>query len=510
MDSEQFMSASSASLQNRLEFRESEAAPRGPDPGRSLRFALIASAGMAAVALLTFCAYKLQLNLSTSGSLYLLIVVVVSIRSGFWEASIVSLLAVMCLDYFFTAPAFTFYVSDPQNWVALATFEATALIVSRLSTRARIQARREARHRLLLEKVYDLSRRILLLDRRQTPGPQIVFLIKDIFQVEAAVLFDASEPRVDATGSYSKAMEQLARTTYLNENVLRQTEPATWQRVLRLGSKSIGAIVLSGGELNSSVLDAIASLAAIALERARSFDAESRSEAARQSEQLRAAVLDALAHAFKTPLTAIRTASSGLLETGQLTGDNAEMVDLIDKESERLNQLASRLLQTARIDEAHLKLHSEWFPISSFLEDVLAEYRQQLRGHDVRVSVQPPDLSAYADRQTLASGLGQLIDNAAKYSHEGSPIGIFAQETLDEVVLSVHNEGPAIPPSERERIFERFYRTEESKHRAAGTGLGLSIAKRTAEAHLGRVWVVSEENKGVTFFFALPRRRKKP
>jgi two-component system sensor histidine kinase KdpD len=186
------------------------------------------------------------------------------------------------------------------------------------------------------------------------------------------------------------------------------------------------------------------------------------------------------------------------------------MVDLIDKESERLNQLASRLLQTARIDEAHLKLHSESFPMSWFLEDVLAEYRHQLRGHDVRVSVQPPDLSAYADRQTLASGVGQLIDNAAKYSHEGSPIVIFAQETLDEIVISVHNEGPTIPPLERERIFERFYRTEESKHRAAGTGLGLSIAKRTAEAHLGRVWVVSEENRGVTFFFALPRRRKKP
>lgn len=505
------MSATDTSLQDRLELREREAAPRRPELKRSLRFALTTWAGLAMVALLTYSAYQLHLNLSTSGSLYLLVVVVVSMLSGFWEASIVSLLAVICLDYFFIPPQFTFYVTDSQNWVALGAFEATALIVSRLSTRARIQARTEARHRLLLEKLYEFSRRILLLDRQQTPGPQIVFLIKDIFQVEVAMLFDASEARLDATGSYSKSMEELARAVYLKDSIQQNADAGIWQRVLRLGSKSIGAIVLSGGELNPAVLDAIASLAAIALERARSLDAESRAEAARQSEQLRAAVLDALGHAFKTPLTAIRTASSGLLETGQLTANDAEMVTLIDKESERLNQLASRLLQTAKIDDVHLHLHREWISISALLEDLLAEYREQLRDHEVEISIQPPELMAYADRQTLATGIGQLIDNAAKYSNEGSPIEVSAQENLDEVVLSVHNEGAAIKLSERERIFERFYRTEDSKHRAAGTGLGLSITKRTAEAHRGRVWVVSEDNKGTTFFFALPRdTRKKP
>ena len=125
---------------------------------------------------MTFCAFRLHLNLSTSGSLYFLIVVMVSVVWGFWEASVTSLVAVNCLNYFFVPPVLTWRVSDPQNWVALATFEITALTVSRLSTRVQGQARAEARQRGEIEKLYELSRRILFLDRRQTIGPQVVSL----------------------------------------------------------------------------------------------------------------------------------------------------------------------------------------------------------------------------------------------------------------------------------------------------------------------------------------------
>ena len=115
--------------------------------------------GLAAVALVTFIALQLHLNLSTSGSLYFLIVVMVSVIWGFWEASFTSLIAVVCLNYFFVPPVFTWTVSDPQNWVALATFELAALTVSRLSTRAQDRARAEARQRMEVQKLYELSRR---------------------------------------------------------------------------------------------------------------------------------------------------------------------------------------------------------------------------------------------------------------------------------------------------------------------------------------------------------------
>jgi len=465
-------------------------------------------AGLAAVVLVTFVGFRLHLNVSASGSLYFLAVVMVSVVWGFWEASVTSLIAVNCLNYFFVPPVLTFRISDPQDWVALATFEISALIVSRLSTRAQNQAKAEARHRAQVEKLYELGRRILFLDRRRTIGPQIVSLIQEVFGTESVALFDATLARLDATGSQAEDLEQLARSAYFQDSTLEGGAHA-WAHVLRLGSRPAGALALCGPDLDRLAIVPIASLAAIALERARSFERETRAEAARQTEQLRTTVLDALAHAFKTPLTAIRTASSGLLDAGRLAADDAELATLIDEQAERLNRLATKLLQMARIDAAEVRLRREQVSVLTLIEDVLERYREQLHGRPVSVSEGAASLEVSGDREMLAAALEQFIDNASKYSTTGSPISVAAEENLGEVVIAVHNEGPPIRPADRERIFERFYRAQESRHQASGTGLGLSIVKKAAEAHGGRTWVVSGEPAGTTFFLALPHGRRR-
>jgi two-component system sensor histidine kinase KdpD len=462
-------------------------------------------AGLAAVAFVTFGAFRLHLNLSTTGSLYFLIVVMVAVIRGFWEASVTSLAAVNCLNYFFVPPVLTWRVSDPQDWVALATFEIIALTVSRLSTRVQAQARAEAQQRMEIEKLYELSRRILLLDRRRTIGPQVVALIQEIFRTESAALFDATLARVDATGSRANDLEQLARGAYFQDSTLDDESAHASAHVLRLGSKPVGAIALCGPEVGRLTMASIASLAAIALERARSFETESRAEAARQTEQLRTAVLDSLAHAFKTPLTALRTASSGLLEAGRLSGDDLEMAALIDERAEHLNRLTTELLQMAKIDAADVRLRQERISVLALIEDVVERHREQLHGRRIDVSDAASHLDVWGDREILGTVIEQFIDNASKYSTPGSPISVIAEENLGEIVIAVHNDGPPIRPADRERIFERFYRAEESRHRAPGTGLGLSIAKKAAEAHGGRTWVISGERGGTTFFFALPR-----
>jgi two-component system sensor histidine kinase KdpD len=123
----------------------------------------------------------------------------------------------------------------------------------------------------------------------------------------------------------------------------------------------------------------------------------------------------------------------------------------------------------------------------------------------VAISEDAAHLEVYGDRKILSAALEQFVDNASKYSAPGSPISVTAEESLGEIVIGVHNEGRPIAAADRERIFERFYRAEEARHGATGTGLGLSIARKAAEAHGGRTWVVSEEHQGTTFFFALPR-----
>jgi two-component system sensor histidine kinase KdpD len=461
-------------------------------------------AGLAAVALVTLIGFRLHMNLSTSGSLYFLVVVLVSVNWGFWEATVTSLIAVNCLNYFFVPPVLSFRVGAAEYWVALCTFEIAALIVSRLSARAQEQARAETLHRAQVEKLYELSRRILLLDRRQTIAPQIVSLIQEIFRTESVALFDANLAHLDATGPQAKDLEELARSAYFRDSAPEDAAP-TAVRVLRLGSRPAGALALRGPNLERLTASAIASLAAIALERARSFEKESRAEAARQAEQLRTAVLDGLAHAFKTPLTVILTASSGILEAGRLSRDDAELAALIDEQAGHLNRLTTELLQMARIDAAEVRLRRECVSVLPLLEDVVERHREQLQGRRVEISEGAAQLEVQGDREMLATAVEQFIENASRYSTPGSPISVAAEESLGEIVISVHNEGPPIRPADRERIFERFYRAEESRHRAPGTGLGLSIVKKTAEAHGGRTWVVSDERTGTTFFLALPR-----
>jgi two-component system sensor histidine kinase KdpD len=470
------------------------------------RFVGQALAGAATVLVATYLGFQAHVNFSTAGFVHFLIVLLVAMMFGFWAATITSFAAFICLNYFFVAPVYSFTVEDPQNWVALIAFESTALIVSRLSTQLETEAQTAIQGQRSMEKLYELSRSVLLLNRQQAPGPQIVAQIQQTMEVEGVALFEATLSQVDAVGSNIPELQALARNTYFEDADRYDTESRTWQRVLRLGSSAIGGIALRGTHLSPIIVNAVASLTAIALERARSFEKESRAEAGRQSEQLRTTVLDALAHAFKTPLTAIRTASSGLLEAGGLSPAQQDLSSLIDEESAKLNELTTRLLQTAKLDAAETRLRLEEVVVSELIDQVVTEHSEQLDGHVVRVSIGNPDLATRGDRELLAAAVTQYIDNAAKYSTPGSPIAISVEESDAGIIISVHNEGPLLRPEDRERIFERFYRSPGSSHRAAGTGLGLSITKKAAEAHRGRAWVQSEEGKGTTFFLSLPSR----
>jgi two-component system, OmpR family, sensor histidine kinase KdpD len=476
---------------------------------RALRFAGHALAGSAAVLAAVYVGIRLHVNFSTTGFLHLLIVVLVAMLWGFWEATITSLVALTCLNYFFVPPVYTFYVADPQNWVALIAFESTALLVSRLSIQMEKQARTAILERRRMEKLYELSRRTLLMNPQQLPGSQIVAQIRDVVQVDAVALFDAARARVDTAGADSPDLEALARNTYLQDYNEDHADLLTWQRVLRPGTSSIGAIVLRGINLSPLLADSIASLTAIALERARAFEKQSHAEAARQSEKLRTAVLDALAHAFKTPLTAIRTASSGLLEAGHLDRAQEDLVTLIDEESDKLNALSTRLLQTAKLEASDTRLRKETVLIPQLIDEILTRHSDQLGGRPTRVSITNQRCATYGDRELLGTAIMQFIDNAAKYSTPGSAIAIAVDDRDGEILISVHNEGSEVRPEDRERIFERFYRSPGSNHRAPGTGLGLSITKEAAEVHRGRAWVKSEKGKGTTFFLSLPRTERR-
>lgn len=453
--------------------------------------------------LLTYVGFQLQINLLTISLLYLLIVVGVASLFGFWQASFASVLAVLLLDYFFEPPLFSFEVANSGIFVALVTFEATALAISRLHGREMRTAREAAAHLAGMEQLYELSRSALLLDMRQAPGPQLVTLVHRIFCTRAVAIFDASSGRQDGLGDWNADEANLAKECYLRNSAQDDLQTNTFERILQAGTANVGALVVRG-KLSRLIVDALAALAALAIERRQSFENEDRAEAARQSEQLRATVMDALAHEFKTPLTAVQTASSGLLELGDLTDLQITLVTLINNQAIRLNELCTRLLKTAKLDPKQVDLEKNEVNVRELVAEVLAAPPANPERNNIRVDVEDAALTVHVDRRLLGMMLTQYIDNACKYSAEGTPIEVAARKSRSEVIISVHNFGPAIRIEDRERIFERFYRSPESKDTVPGTGIGLSVVRKAAEAHHGHVWVISGEKEGTTFFLSLP------
>ncbi len=478
------------------------------EPKRRSRFIGESLAGCWVVALLGFAGYVLHFNSAPVGFLFLLVVVSEAILCGFWQATVVSLLACGCLDYFFYPPVLVFSISDPQDWVALGAFELSALVVSRVSSRERISSREATSQRTSMEHLYELSRSTLLINMHQAPGPQLTQLIQRIFSLDAVSIFDANSGKSDAAGSWSTADGDIAKDCFFMHADHDDPISRTSTRVLRIGSASVGALAIRG-TLGPLVTNALASLAAITLDRCVSFEKESQIEAAHQSERLRAAVLDSLAHAFKTPLTAIQTASSGLREVGSLNESQAKLVGLVEEEATQLTELCTRLLQTARLEADEFNLKKNEIHVAELVTTVLKEQSARMKGHPIDIAVSDPKLTIRGDFELLSMALIQFLDNAAKYSFEGGRVKVSAWESHSEVMISVHNFGPTIPISDRERIFQRFYRGAESKDMAAGTGIGLSTVKMAAEAHRGHTWVISDATEGTTFFLSLPQQARR-
>jgi two-component system, OmpR family, sensor histidine kinase KdpD len=459
------------------------------------------------VPLLTSVVFLSRGRTLTAALIELVLVMLIAFRWGFLEAAVASVLAVACLDYFYMAPIFSLYEHDPQDWIASGMFVTIALTAGHFADRIKRKALHTESERSRLEMLYLTSQDILLLDRHEEVGAQLTRLIADTFYVDAVALWDARNMRMDKAGK-APVPDDEVRATYLHEYSESDLTSCKFKRVLRLGTRPIGAIYIAGpsheGCLDPRSVDAIASLSAIALERAHSFAAESNAEAAKRSEQFRSTILDGLAHAFKTPLATIQSASSGLLEISRLEHPERELVSLIDEQATRLAKLTNQVLRTADLDQRQLEVDHEKIWLDELFRFCRSEAAHSLADHPLSLINETSGNYVWADIRLLGMALLQLIDNASKYASPRSPITLRARTTDTEVVFNVQNEGSFIAPEERLKIFERFYRSPGSQHKAPGTGIGLSVTKRIAEAHTGRVWVECDSGLSTSFFFALP------
>jgi two-component system sensor histidine kinase KdpD len=444
--------------------------------------------------------------------LYLLVVIPIALLCGFWQAVIVSLWAVVVHGYFLTQHSKSQLppnpAADPVNTVMLLAFVLVALVVSRLSARMIGHADEAASWGGQMHDLYEFTRRTLQMNLHMEPGAQLAELVHEIFALEAVAVFDADLHRVYQAGIWTADPQELSQSVYYFETSDDDPETGIGRRVVRLGAVPVGSLVVRG-ETSPLTNNAIASLIAITFDRYRAFANESRIETERRTEQLRATVLDSLAHQYKTPLTAIRAASTGLSEMGRLSEAQADLVALIDEQAGLLSDLTTRLLTTARLDADDVAIHKTPVGVGAMIDEVVAGLRERLASMKVVIDLPDDDLVLHCDRQLMLMLLTQYIDNACKYSIFGTAITIRAVAAKNEVIFSVHSFGPVIPMADRERIFDRYYRSSINANRAAGTGIGLAVAKRAATIHGGYVWVTSDEAEGTTFFAAIPANKEK-
>jgi two-component system sensor histidine kinase KdpD len=461
------------------------------------------AASIGAVALVTVLySAVLHVNPTTVALSYLIAILLLATAWGIVEATTASIVAVLCFNFFFLPPVGALTIADPQNWVAFVAFLATAVIASQLSGRARQREIDAAGRQRDLERLYALSRALLLSEGGVSVSGSIARHVAETFELKAVGLFDQRSDTVSWGGSMeSPGIETQLRDVARRATMLR--EPAGWVVVaIQLGGAPIGSLALTDAGLSDTVLHSIANLAAIGLERARSQEATARAEAAQQSSELRATVLDALAHEFKTPLTSMKAAASDLLESAATSPRERELVTIIDEDVDRFQALVTDAVQMLRIDAGNFTLHLDRHKLADIVATALRKFETRLDGHQLSKQI-PESLTVDADRELLGLALRQLLDNALKYSPPTSTIEIRAQGN-GAVDVVVHNSGSTISEREQARVVERFYRGAQARH-IPGTGMGLAIVQQIARAHGGTLKISSSPDAGTAFTLSLPR-----
>ena len=467
-----------------------------------LVFVLRLAASSALIAIITVIYTEiLPVNPTTVALTYLIGILLIASGWGMAESTTASLVAVACFNFFFLPPVGTFTITDPQNWVALVAFLITATVASQLSVRARRRNVEALARQRDLERLYALSRSLLLSEGGATLPGGIARHIADAFQLRSVGLFDARTDAVSWAGPGDMTTID-SRLRDVARRAVSSRDAGMMVTAIQLGGAPIGSLAIpADAGLSDTVLQSIANLSAIGLERARAEEATTLAEAARASSELRATVLDALAHEFKTPLTSMKAASSDLLASPATSAKDHELAAVIDEDLEHFQALVTDAVQMLRIDAGDFAVHPGRHRLADVVSSVVRASERRLDGHQL-VSHVPNDLNVDADRELLSLALRQLLDNALKYSPPTSTIELAATGN-GSVDISVRNSDSLIPEREQRRIFERFYRGAQAGH-VPGTGMGLAIVQQIAKAHGGALTVSSAPQAGTTFTLSLP------
>ena len=454
--------------------------------------------------------------------LYLLPVLFSAVYWGRGPSILASVIGVLSFDIFFIPPVLSVTVHDLRYLLSFAIFLLVAITTGTLANRLRNQAdiahKREARTAAL----YALSRRIVVETDIDGILTTVINAIAETFDGEAAILLpnDSGQLKVKACSNPERIEGQIdeeAASWTFEHGKIAGVGTETWKDKesayipLKTEEKNVGVLVV---KLNapqralstekSQLLEAFANLTALSV---MSLQLSAEAQQARylvQSEKLRTALFNSISHELRTPLASIIGAVTSLLEEGELYSqyDRTSLLLTVNEGALRMNRLVSNLLNMARLESGMMQLKREWCDLQEIIGVALRRLERILKERIIRVDIAEEIPLIRADFGLIEQVVVNMLDNAHKYSSPDTEINIEVKKVKRDICVSFKNIGVPIAESEKEKIFDKFYRITSNQH-ITGTGLGLSICKGIIEAHGGQIWVEMEQ-ENVVFVFSLP------
>ena len=454
---------------------------------------------------------------------YLLGVVAVASRYGHGPSVLSSFLSVLMYDFFFVPPRFSFAVSDSQYLVTFAVMLLVALVISSMTATTHYQARIAGHRERRIASIYAMSRELAATRGEANIVRIAVKHVADVFEAQAVILLPNKNgivvyPKEEGTSQSCHGSDlSVAQWVFDHGQMAGQgtdTLPGGDMVYLPLKTTSGMIGVLALFPLNPArialpeqqrLLETFVSQIALALERVSLATEAHDTQIKMESEQLRNGLLSAISHDLRTPLATIVGASSSLVRDGdRLASEVRQELGLaIYDEATRMASLANNLLDMARLQAGAVILNRQWQPLEEVVGGTLAGLTSRMVNHPVTIKL-PHNLPLVEiDSLLIERVFANLLENAVKYTPSGTPIEISAVAELNELLVTVSDQGSGIPPGEEKQIFEKFHRVTHEGNQG-GAGLGLTICSSIVEAHGGRIWAENLISGGAAFHFTLP------
>ena len=483
---------------------------------------------IALVIIVTFFGMLLRKTIAPTNIVifYLLIVVMTAVWWGRGPAVMVSFLSVLTFDYFLIPPYLSFAVSDFQYIFTFIGLLIVGLVISTFASKTRQQAIKTQEKEAQITILYRLSKDLAISNSLENALHTIRMNVGQIFNCHTAIFLPAGSgielSSFDTEFPTEEHEKAIATWVFKNEKEAGwSTDSLPDAKAYYLPLKTsqgafgvLGVFFKNGKEgldsRENSLLNALASQAAVGIQRIKLFEVSRQMELVRETEKLQTALLSSISHDLRTPLVSITGALSSLLEDS--SSFDSEMRKVLLKtayeESGSLNRLVGNLLDMTRVEAGTLKINAKLCDVADVIGASLQALKDKLEKRDVQIDI-PQDMPEIPMDFTLMMRVFvNLVDNAVKYSNHDAPIEIIVKLLENEIRIEVKDKGFGIPDEDITRIFDKFYRAVKP-HQVTGTGLGLSICKGIVEAHGGRIFAENNPDKGATLTVILPLEAKK-